>query len=444
MGTLGKILLGVNILAAVGVAYLATQDYARHREVAGTAVQYQVLLAGLPVETQAGADEDAIPFPIETPGGTKIETISPERLKLIFQGYDGGSDLGGGGPVPTQMREVDRVEKAVQARLSAATPAEQLALLCGRLTVDRNTGFVVPDPTAPGWLLRMAESFDERDFIRELSKAAPAQVAESAKTAQELLDKRFAAVRAKPNPGAAEADAAKLKEAGENLRKAADRARQATLAFQGLPPDAPNRAAVEQDVLIARGALAEAYGALRRALTDLAHAAPRDEGDRRRRVAHLLMHLDSSAAWQKRVGLVTGLRTYLDAVRQQADRLEAMAATAAQQKVLDQARFSDEYELLKTLAVQQSLLLNRQVETTADLYRQRQQDLEYAKGRYAQLTARQTELAAVRAEVAETLKRQAEVEAALFDLQKRVGEALRTSFELEQKVEAAEQKKGGL
>ena len=153
--------------------------------------------------------------------------------------------------------------------------------------------------------------------------------------------------------------------------------------------------------------------------------------------------LDASAAWQKRVGQVVGLRLYTVVLGEQVNRLRDMAMTAQQQKVLDQARFSEEYETIKTLAVQQSLLLERQQAVTADYAAQWAKDSDAVKNRHGQLLQREDALVSIKAQVNEALAKQSVAEADLFAVQKAVGETLRKNFDNEEKLEKAEQNAGG-
>src|SRR5205823_450941 len=145
---------------------------------------------------------------------------------------------------------------------------------------------------------------------------------------------------------------------------------------------------------------------------------------RQRRTAHLLMHLDPTPAWQKRVALVVGLRTYVQVVGEHVTRMRAMQVAAEQQVVSDQAGFSEEYQLLSNLAAQRAVLLYQQSKVTADLRNQRATDRGAVVARATQLVAHRDELAKLQAEVQATLAKQAEVEGRLFEVERRVGQTL--------------------
>jgi hypothetical protein len=449
MGTLGKILLFVNLLVAVGLAYLAAQDWAKRQDITATAVRYHLTLVGLPVEPPKGVEAEGVALAIPMPGGTVIESVRPKLLDAYFQGADGGQLLGGTAP-HSQIDEVKRVQAKVMAQLQGENDAGRLARLCGVYT---------PKGYNPGWLSLLAESYDERELVHQLAKSK--DVKDAADKAQAMLRRRFDAVLAAPNPRLANDESAKIKEASETLRKANDAARMAFTQFQAFKdPNDPNFKAAKKQyedtlnaLVAARDALAVALGvpppnvgsAVRAADRLTGEAAPptatRDESDRRHRVAHLLAVFDPAAAWQKRVALVTGLRVYHESIAAQVNRLREMAAAVQQQMVLDQAAFSEEYEMLKGMAVERDLLLRQQQALTADLELQRSKDLEAVKQRQAQLVRRQEDLAAISGQIAQTLAKQAQVEQQLFAVQKQVGQTLDQNLQLEKKLDAAEERK---
>ncbi len=440
MGTLGKILLFVNLLAAAGVTYLLAQDWSKRQNLSATALRYYLTLQGLPVAPpKEAASGGEVPLPVETTGTHVTETVRPKFLEGYFQGADGGEQFRGG-PVNSQVDEVRRVRAKVEEQLRAGGPADKLALLCGRFT---------PQGFAPGWLAQMAESFDEREAVRRLAAAAqpqpgqpagdPAALQQAADAAELMIRKRFDAIINEPNPRLADEDATRVKEAADGLRAAAAQAGEANKRFLANQNDQ----AAAQGLTAALEAMNKASAAYQAVLTDLGTAASRDASDRRRRAAHLLIHLDKEAAWQKRVALVVGLRAYLTAVQDQVNNLRDIAASVQQQIVLDQADFTESYEVLKTLANERALLLDRQKGATADLAAQRNRDLEAVQQRLTQLQRRQQDLTDLQGQVAAALNQQAEVEKTLFDLEKQVGAAMDRNFQLEDRLRAAEKGKAG-
>jgi hypothetical protein len=265
-----------------------------------------------------------------------------------------------------------------------------------------------------------------------------------------MLDRRFKAVLDPPDAKKADEEATALKSATENLRTAAAKSQQALLALQQVqgqnPPPAQNNPALvaaRQAATEALKAEADAFAALRKALTDMGTAASRDAADRQKRTAHLLMHLDPTPNWQKRVALVVGLRTYVQVVGEHVTRMRNMQVAAEQQIVSDQASFSEEYQLLSNLAAQRAVLLYQQQKVTADLKSQRAIDRAAVNARAAQLLSHRAELAKLQAEVQTTLQKQAEVEQRLFEVERRVGETLDRNGALEKKLDETERAKAG-
>jgi hypothetical protein len=438
MSMLGKILLVVNFLVAAGLAYLIAQDWAARQSVSAVVARSALTLDGLPVEKLATEDEDVVRVDARVEGPNVVRTIRPEMLKDHFQGATGGT-LGGADVPTTQKEEVERVRTKADAQLAAAAgPVERLALLAGRF--DAKGNFV------PGWLAAMAESYDERTLVRTLAGAAvpppgqqapdPQALEEAVKTARGMLDARFEAVTNPPDRQKAAEETNRLKELSEAIRKADEAAREANKRYVANPGPATEKALT--DALVA---LEQAFRDQKEFLAGVGHSAARDEPDRRRRIAHLLAHLDRDAAWQKRVALVVGLRTYVAAIQDHVGRLRDMAASTRQQVVLDQAEFSETYDLLKNLAGERALLLVQQSDLTADLATQRRRDQEAVTLRASQLQRREQELKDIQAQVAAALARQAEVEQGLLSVQKQVAETQQRNVELLDKVAAAEQKK---
>jgi hypothetical protein len=427
MGTLGKVFLFINFVVVGAAFYFATQSYSRHQNVTNSGFRHELLLTGVPLEAKGTPSDSEYPMEMDLRNGASIETVRKKVLDEHFQGADGGKFTGGGTPF-SQMKEVLRVQGKAKEDLRAAnTPQAKLALLAGSYT---QAGF------QPGWLTNLAETYDERTFVRGLATAQGLAAEQAAATAEQILDKKFAAVTSPPDPAKASAEAARVKEAGDAVKAASDKLQQAATAFE--MNQANNQ--LRQDLANAIQGLIDAQKAFRDVLTDVGSAASRDEGDRRLRIAHLLMLVDPTAGWQKRVALVVGLRTYVKALAAQADRLAAMTISANQQMVIDQAEFVEKFEMLKNLAYQRAVLLQQQQTLNADLRLQLSAEAELVKQRNVQLVRRQQDLAALQAQIAGVLTRHADVEARIFALQQKAGATLQENFTLEEKLEAAERK----
>ena len=73
-------------------------------------------------------------------------------------------------------------------------------------------------------------------------------------------------------------------------------------------------------------------------------AVPLDEDERRRKVAHLLVHLSTESGWQKRVLAVVGARNYIKAVVAQSRRFEEMSLQLEQLLLADQEAYFAELQ----------------------------------------------------------------------------------------------------
>lgn len=460
MGTLGKVLLVFNLLAAGGVVFVATQDWARRQEVTGTAVRFQLHLQGLPLASESetpATGTGTVPLSVEMPGSVQVESVTPALLQSYFQGADGGQMLGDNSTPPAnQIDEVRRVKAKVEAMLAQASPAQKLELLCGRALPDGS--FV------PGWLIRLAESFEERDLIRRLANPVTGRIpgitntAEAAALVEKMLLNRFESVLNAPNPQLAQEQAeataklaqavatatAPLKSALTDLDTATETYITAGNTAVTKPQDPAAKEAYETAATRLRDAaeqvrtsgekLQEARQPLYEALTRPTVTASHDASDRRRRAAHLLLFLAPSSAWQQRVVRVVGLNQYQNVLSAQAGRLTDMTWALEQLIRADQGMFTAEYEQLKQLARTRQGILDQQVAVTAGLADQIAKDNENLKLRLQQRDQRRAVLAEIRKQVDEQLVTQANVEQKLFDVQKRVGLALNRNFEMEEKL----------
>ena len=446
MGTLGKILLFVNLAAFAGLAYFATQAWSARQAAAANALKHQLVIVGVPVAAPAGvnADSGSVALGVVVSGSLRVDSARPSLLEGLFAGTSGEEYAGT--PFPrTQLEAVETAKVKADAKLSGLPAVEQIAQLGGRYTADPASGRVV---FTPGWLATMAETYAERTAVRRLSdptswQRQPDKKEANAKTLLDMFSRRFEALK-KVDAKQADAEADAVKEATDVIRKANDEAKRKYAAYTALIAAAdPDQAATTAAGVAAGDAIDKlnaAYASLQGVLSTVGTAASRDEGDRRKRIAHLLMNLAENEGWQKRVALTVGLRTYLAALSDQANRFQKMAGSAEQQVVLDQARFADEYDLLKNLAIGQSLLLKSQSAVRADLQGQRAKDEESVTQRRLLLEDRRATLAAVNGRVAAQLAAQAETERRLFEVQKAVGDTLRKSFTLEADLAAAEAK----
>jgi hypothetical protein len=387
MSLLGKILLVVNVLAAIGLAYLTAQAWAQRQEVNGMVVRYVLTLDGVPVDPTPGQESDTeMPLAVDVAPGFTTTTIGKKLLSTHF-----------GGSIPkSQIDEVQAVRQKIDGLVaSAPDDAAKLFTLCGGL--DAKNQFV------PGYLMRFADTFEERQAIRNLALTRdPKRISENLADARQRLARKFDAVLNAPNPAQAQQDAQKL--ADWQSRLAAN----------------PNDAETAHELAEYLSLGAPAYS--------------RNAVDRQNRIAQLLMLHDTAQENQKRTILVVGLRTYVRALNEMIGRLEEVVRRVERQMEQDQLKFQEEYELLKRLAVEQDQILYQQQRVVAGLRDQAAQDEQHVTVRQTQLKDLEASLNQVSQIVANLLQQQSEMEKELFEVQRRVGETLLGNAELESKL----------
>jgi hypothetical protein len=163
MSTLGKILLFLNVLAAIGLFILAGKDYGEFRQARYAVFRHEMFLNGLPTDKEE--------FPPGRPGDPIAETLAPDSvLKDVFQGNTGGGDLGGE-EVRTVLEELDRVQKKVRSNVFNAGDDDHKR------------------QKLMGYLLLQANDSGEREELRTKIATGPIEDAFAE------LDKRFEAAR---------------------------------------------------------------------------------------------------------------------------------------------------------------------------------------------------------------------------------------------------------
>lgn len=408
MSTLGKVLLALNFLAAAGLAYLTVQDWNKRQEISGIVLRYHLTLQGLPTESAKSDDSDSsnkdiVSIDVKTAAGVTVQTMRTKLLDTHFQGNNGGEKYGANVSVKSLVEELDRAKNKLLSLYEEQKGNEgKLAFLAGSFT---QRGF------EPGLLMTFAENYEERAAVKALVYPPPKgeQVDANLKDAKSRLDRKIAALQSPPDASKTTALAAKITELKDRLVKDpkddAARAELESISEQGQPP------------------------------------FTRDDSDRRRRIAHFLMLLDPSAAWQKRVITVCGLKTYQTALAEQAGRLSEISRQTERVIESEQATFEAEYDLLKRLAVKQDSLLTEHMRLVAGLVEMEALDATSKASRETQLANLKTELANLQASIAAVLKSQAAAEKDVFELQRKVGETLKNNLDLEAKLDQTEQPK---
>jgi hypothetical protein len=415
------VLLFINLLAAAGVAYLASGAWAKRQEHNTALLKLGLFENGQPLEIEKTvnmADDDAkVPFAIPTAAGRSASSV---RVKVLKEHYGGAKgEYTAATPAASVADEVKEVQRNFDAAVvGLADPVAKLRFLVGQVG---GGGRLVPGP-----LMLLADDFEERMMFREwLDRAAadPNGANKYAGFAVAAVARKFNEVTAAANPATATATV----EAVLAARKARD---DAFDAFQRAP--VVNRGPAFQAFQDANDALARAMTAPTTATSDL---------ERRRKAGAILVCLDLSAAGQKRAALVLGLRGYTAAVHDRVSRLQAMPERYERAIEAELAQFVVQYEQRLTAAKDLDRLLAKQQENRkalevsnanlAAMVAQREQQ--------RNTTAAEADAAAVR--VAAASASQAEIEQTLFQLQKRVGGLLNENFDLEEQLFRAERQK---
>ena len=437
MGTLGKILLFVNLLLAIGLIYLVSLDWTARQKVTQAALQHQLILEGLPVSTDTTKDSEksvALGFTLE--GGERVQTVHPKFLETYFSGANGGTLLGtsGSNGVSSRLGEVKRAQGKLEAHVNGLSPVDKLKFLCGQYSTyapDRTRPNETARSFTPGLLTRLALTYEERQAIVELLdyfeplqdgtlQPVASRLQENADQAQELLRKQFERVLNPPNASLASEQAELL--AAEKVK------------FDN---------ALRQNPTDVNESLQEARKGYLKTLRNLDTLATHSEVDRNVQIGHLLVLLDESAEWQKRTALVLGLNDYRVALLEQTDRLDSMGGIAQSFIRLDQAGFDARYSTLLEQARQQQDLVVNQGKRLADLKLLHSDNQELVVARNSQLEGRLAALNEVQQQLTEKLDIQTEVENRLFELQQRFRETLQGNFDLEDKLRQAEESRVG-
>lgn len=430
MKPLGIVLLFINLLAAAGVAFLASQSWGERHNENVAVLKHELTMDGLPTDTPGAAK------PIDASKPEEVVTVpgyGDIRAKVLIEHFATGKrdgDYASMSGVPLSvMGDVKDMQEVINNKLSGLpNPVAQLQFLVG--SPSRNN----PNKLDPGVLTLLANDFEEREAYRQwLTEAQKDANAPPAGTPAELfalaraaLDAKFAEAIDKPNPSAAEQyGAAKLE-----ARKKRDAAYTALMTLD--PKDEDQRPAKRADL---SAATMDYWKAL------VAKTASLSDTDRRRKAAGLLAVLDTSPGGQKRTALLVGLSDYTAAVLDRTQRLTTMPERYERQGETELASFTVVYEQKLATARDLDRMLQRQVDITkafaaqqklaADQVVTRTKHRDDAIGRVNDLDAKVKAASAA----------QEALEKEVFALQQLVGARFDELFRLEDQVFQAEKQK---
>lgn len=421
MSVFGKILLVLNLLLSGGFVYLALQDWKGRQATTAAGLRHQLLLDGLPLKggpdtlparVSAGSDghsdfvSQEIPFVVEGPGKVPTKTVSPELLYAYFTAAgaaDSPTSLAGATPVASQFAELKRVYGALKQQQDAGA---------------RNA-FVAEA------LLRLAENFEERsEYLDWAAKGNAAELLH----AMDLKVNRVAPELVQSGP--LESDKWTNREAPiKELEGQRDAAVKAAADAEA----AGNAALAEQKK-------AEA-GSLTSRIERRRDKAPLDDVDRRHRLAQLLVHLDTSAAWQKRVALIIGLRAYVKAIDTQSGKFKEILDRVDQAMITDQERFLSEYTMLRSMAIQRTQLVLEMAEIRAQLTIQAQKDQDLLNQRELQEKDLIAQRAAIIVVNDELRAKQTLVEQQLLLVEREIGLKLEDIYRMEAELRKLEKER---
>lgn len=375
MSTLGKVLLVFNLLIGGGFAYLAVQDWQGRQTIAAAGLRHILLLNGLPLGDEKG-DPETMPTDVEAEVpfvvvGPGGKPTTTVGVPLLKSYFAAG---GGGAP------------EGVNFASSEPVPSQLAEVRRVFAQVKKHLD------DQPGDAFRLvelqAETLDERQQFLALKAAGKSD---------ELRDRLFARFNR----------VLKAPEKGD------------TSAIDA-PADAEDPKKTEERL--------DKAGALR-------EGATKDEGERRARLAHLLVHLDPSAAWQKRVLMVVGARRYARTVGAQTVRFAEMVARVRQLTDDDQNKFVAEYATLRQLAIARTQRLRDVTDQEVRKADEERRDADAVAALGVQLddptTGLKAQLAQVKQDVSNLLARQELTERELFDIQRDVAQTLDEIYRLE-------------
>ncbi|VTR91019.1 unnamed protein product [Gemmata massiliana] len=392
MRLFGILLIVLILLAGGGYVYLATQDWKGRQQINAAGLRHLLLLQGLPVEGADFSADDETPFEVPVAGGEVTSTVSKKLLESYFRDDTAGvgAPVGGGEQAPARLS------------LAANTPVTSqvgevkrvLGLLKGEIDKTQDTAQKIA--LVEGWLLIQAETMNERIQYQEW--ASRNDKAGAPKSAEKL---------------AVDAD---------SLLHALDR------KFYRVAPklytsDSVALAPAKWQEMQKQGEGADA--------AQLKPPVSTDDADRRVRLAHLFVHLDRDAAWQRRVAVVVGLRRYVAAITAQTIRFREMRSQVDLPLAVDQASFqkAQDYLLNETRQkVDQARLI---ADEKAKLVEQKTAADDAVSRRQTQLAELRAQLLKVRAEIDEQLVRQTGFEKQLYEIQREVSLTLEEVYRLD-------------
>lgn len=397
MRLFGILLIIVNLLAAGGFVYLATQNWSGRQKITAAGLKHVLVLQGLPYDGADGLSaDDETPFVVTMAGGENTTTISRKLLEGYFTATTSAPaadstskvQLAGQTPVTSIVAEVKRVQGLVKGELAKEALGTPEKLELYRF-----------------WLLPQAENVNVRTAYLALLSDRDANGAPKADRKPDLdelekqLDARFAAAL--------------------SVAKLAD-----------LPVAPPADKAAALDAL--------------KQIAEWKSAGAQDQLDRETRAAHLLVHLDGDAMWQKRVAAIVGLKRYGKVIAAQALRFADMTKHVDGGLPGEQAAFVAHEAQLRDIATRNSDRARLLAAERLKLEEQKAAADDAVNRRRTQLNELTALYAKVKGEVDDLLVRQSGIEKQLFEVQREVALTLDEVYRLEQLLVEKERERSGM
>lgn len=172
----------------------------------------------------------------------------------------------------------------------------------------------------------------------------------------------------------------------------------------------------------------------------------RDTAAKRRDVAHVLYNLDPGVESHRRLGMVVGLRAYVDEAEGQGRLLREMAETTKFESGDDRRRFEEAYLLNRDRIIELGLQLERHKSDLVDKERLKKRiDEEIIKPQQERIVKLDEEKKDTEKLAKGVLADQAELEKKLFELHRQISNLLVENLRLEQEIRDRElgRKRGG-
>jgi hypothetical protein len=161
--------------------------------------------------------------------------------------------------------------------------------------------------------------------------------------------------------------------------------------------------------------------------------------EQRAKIAHVLVNVNPTEQWRKRVMTVVGMEAYIDALNRQADSYMAMVSNLQQAMATDQTTFERQHADLVRAILDEADELYRANAFLAELTKSAAERTTQANLRDAEKMKYEARLVQARAETTDDFKNVFAIQKDLFGLQQKLGQAMRRNQELEGELRKLEQ-----